>query len=56
MTNYDLNFITVPEMAKILKISRTKAYELVNDNLFPVVKIGKCIRIKYNELEKWLNN
>lgn len=47
--------LTVMEMANFLKISRTKAYELIKRNDFPFIKIDKSIRINRNELLKWLN-
>ena len=47
--------ITVKEMADLLKISRSKAYEIIKDKTFPLIKIGKCIRINKKELFKWLN-
>jgi len=49
------NLITVLEMADLLKISRSKAYSLIKEKDFPLVKIGKCIRIKRDELLKWLH-
>ena len=49
------NLITVLEMANMLKISRSKAYSLIKEKDFPLVKIGKCIRIKKDELLKWLH-
>lgn len=48
--------LTVSEMANLLKISRSKAYDLVKDTTFPVIKIGKCMRINKKELESWLHN
>lgn len=50
------HLITVQEMAKLLKISRSKAYELIKDETFPIIKIGKCIRINEKELLNWLHN
>ena len=47
--------ITVPEMAKLLKISRSKAYSLIKQVNFPIIRIGKCIRVSRNSLEQWLN-
>lgn len=47
--------LTVSEMANLLKISRSKAYELIKDKTFPIIKIGKCIRINKLQLFKWLN-
>lgn len=49
-----MEFINILEMAELLKISRSKAYELVKIKDFPIVKIGKCIRINKEELFKWL--
>lgn len=46
--------LTVSEMAKILKISRSKAYELIKTKSFPIIKIGKCIRIDKIQLFNWL--
>lgn len=49
------DLLTVPEMAKMLKISRSKAYELLKEKGFPVIKIGKCIRISKKSVFSWLN-
>lgn len=50
------DILTVLDMAKLLKISRSKAYELIKKDKFPIIKIGKCIRINKNQLFKWLHN
>lgn len=50
------DILTVEEMAKLLKISRSKAYSLTKEKDFPIIKIGKSIRILKNELYMWLNN
>jgi len=49
------NLITVLEMANILKISRSKAYSIIKQKDFPLIKIGKCIRIKKDELFRFLH-
>lgn len=51
-----MEFINILEMARLLRISRSKAYELVKIENFPIIKIGKCIRINKEELFKWLQN
>lgn len=48
--------LTIKELKEILKISRSKAYELVKMKDFPIIKIGKSIRINKDELFKWLQN
>ena len=47
--------LTVNELSKFLKISRSKAYSLIHEKGFPVIKIGKCVRIKQKDLIKWLH-
>lgn len=49
------DILTVPEMARLLKISRSKAYALTKETNFPAIKLGKSIRILKDELFKWLN-
>lgn len=49
------DLLTVSEMAKILKISRSKAYSLIKEKGFPIIKIGKCIRISKKSAFNWLN-
>lgn len=49
------DLLTVIDMAKLLKISRSKAYELTKEKDFPTIKIGKSIRIMKSELYKWLH-
>jgi len=48
--------ITVQEMAIFLKISRTKAYDIIKNVDFPKIKIDKSIRIIKSELLEWLKN
>jgi len=49
------NLITVMEMAKLLRISRSKAYSLIKESNFPLIKIGKSIRINKEKLLNWLS-
>ena len=46
--------LTVPELANFLKVSRTKAYELVHTEGFPVIRLGRCMRISKEALINWL--
>lgn len=48
--------LTVMEMAEFLRISRSKAYNIVKQENFPKIKIDKSIRIIKAELLKWLQN
>jgi excisionase family DNA binding protein len=45
---------TVPEVAKILKISQSKLYAWAKQGKLPSVKIGKNVRIRESDLVEWL--
>lgn len=47
---------TVEEIAEILEIGRTSAYNLVKQGLFYYVKIGTSIRISKKSFDSWLDN
>lgn len=46
--------LTVKELQGILKMSRTKTYQIVNQPDFPKIRIGREIRIPEKELETYL--
>ncbi len=50
-----LDLLTVPEAAKLLRISRNLAYELVARNELPAVRLGRVIRVPKNGLTEWLD-
>lgn len=46
--------LTVKDLQKILKLSRTKTYQIVNQPDFPKIRIGREIRIPEKELKLFL--
>jgi excisionase family DNA binding protein len=50
----DQEILTVPEMARFLKISRSKAYRLVEEGEIPVLRIGRSVRIIQSDLLNWI--
>ena len=46
--------VTVPEAAGMLRVGRTKVYELMATEGLPKVKFGTAVRIPVKELEEWL--
>ena len=46
--------LKVEEAAKMLGISRTKAYELVKQGVIPSMKIGEVKRIRIADLEAFV--
>jgi excisionase family DNA binding protein len=53
--NHQLDpIMTVGEIAKYLKISRSKAYAMVQRREIPHIRIGKNVRIRVTDLLNWL--
>jgi excisionase family DNA binding protein len=46
--------LTVPEAARLLRISRNLAYELVAKGELPAVRFGRVIRVPRRSLEDWI--
>lgn len=49
-------YLKVPEMAKMLRIARSRAYELIGSGEIPAVKIGRSVRVSRKELDRWLED
>lgn len=45
---------SIEELSKILKISKSMAYQLARNDDFPKIKIGKRILIPAESLKRWL--
>ena len=52
--NDDQLLLTVPETAKLLRISRNLAYELVARGELPAVRLGRVIRVPRGALDDWV--
>lgn len=47
--------LTVPQVAKFLQIGISKAYEITGQEGFPVIRIGKSLRVPKKLLLEWLS-
>ena len=48
-------WLTVPETAMLLRVPRTRCYELIQRGALPAVRIGeRSIRVNRTELERFL--
>ena len=47
---------TIPEVAAYLKISKSKIYYLVSRKEIPHLKLGRNVRIRESDLQKWLEH
>ena len=45
---------TIPEVAKYLKMSKSKVYDLVQRGKIPHIRIERSVRIKETALKAWL--
>ncbi len=52
--NDDQLLLTVSETAKLLRISRNLAYELVARGELPAVRLGRVIRVPRDALDNWV--
>ena len=48
--------LKVEEAAKVLRISKSKVYELAQSESFPAIRIGKRVVIPRDKLIQWMNN
>jgi excisionase family DNA binding protein len=46
--------ISIPQAAKRIGCARETLYQMVRDDAFPTVKIGRRHKIDENELVRWL--
>lgn len=52
--NTEHEWLKVPEVAQLLRIARSRAYELVSSGEIPSVRIGRSVRVSRKELDRWL--
>ncbi len=53
-TQWQPLLITVDEAAQMLSIGRTKLYDLIRFEGFPVVRFGKAVRVRPSDIQEWL--
>ncbi len=49
-------FLTLKEVTEILKVSRQTVYRWISSGELRSIKIGKLVRIRKKDLEKFLKN
>ena len=53
---FDEAYYTITEVSQMLRLSRTKTYEMARDGSFPVVQIGRVLRVPVSKFQLWLNS
>ena len=46
--------LSIPEAAAVLRLSRTKVYELIDVEGLPVKRFGRSVRVSVIALQEWL--
>jgi excisionase family DNA binding protein len=46
--------LTVPEVARYLKISKSKIYYLISRRQLPHLRIGRNVRVRQSDLKQWI--
>ena len=49
-----MKLMTVPEVASVLRISQTRAYALIRDELLPATHLGRQLRVSEAALRAWI--
>jgi excisionase family DNA binding protein len=47
--------LKVAEAARLASVSRTAAYNLIASGAWPVLRIGRSVRVRYDALVDWAN-
>lgn len=55
ITSPDVLLLTVEEAARLLRISRGKAYALAASGELPTVRMGRSVRVRRDRLEAFLD-
>ncbi len=46
--------LNIPQVMKLLNLSRSKVYKLIKVEKLPVVRFGRSVRISPTSLQQWL--
>ena len=52
----DHEFLTVGEVAALLRISRNLAYELVAEKVLPSIRLGRRVLVPRVLLDRWITS
>ncbi|MCK5506280.1 MAG: helix-turn-helix domain-containing protein [Thermodesulfovibrionia bacterium] len=51
-----INILTVKELSELVKIKEKTIYYLVSQGSIPHYRIGKLVRFKQDEIERWMES
>ena len=50
----DIRLLIVPEVAKLLRVPPSRAYQLIRDGDLPAVHVGRQLRVSEEALRNWI--
>lgn len=56
MSNCENRTYIVDDIAKMLNIGRTSAYNLTKEGHFKIIRVGNAIRISKKSFDEWLDD
>ena len=54
MTTVEPLLLTIPQVAAMLGLGRSKVYDLIREEGLPPAKFGTAIRVPAEELKQWV--
>ena len=48
-----MELMTMPEVAQVLRVPVSRAYELARNNIIPCVRLGRQVRVDRDALREW---
>ena len=52
----NIHLLTGNDVSQILKISRAYAYKLMRQGDIPIIRIGRSVRVRYEDLMEFIDN
>jgi excisionase family DNA binding protein len=46
--------LSIPEVCKSLRLSRTKVYDLIALEGLPIMRFGRAVRVSHTSLQQWI--
>ena len=52
----EVQFLTVAEVASIMRVSKTTVYRMVHAGELPAIRVGRSFRVPEDEVHKYLRS
>jgi excisionase family DNA binding protein len=53
---YAEELLTVEQLQELLKVGRTFAYSLIRSGELPSYRVGRLVRVRRRDMERWLED